>query len=330
MKLSSTLHDCTPSTDPRVNESLRKALRGKFAIVVGSGRGIGRACCEFFAHATVQVIACIALEESEAQATAARCREINPSSDVVAAGVDVRDYAATRDLFAKLEQRFGRTCDVLLMNAGLPGQWLPTSQADPENWWDTVSVSLKGAFNCARLVLPGMQAKKDGRIIFTSSIGAHYAQGMSGYGVAKLGQVRLAEIIHEENYKQYNVKCFAYHPGCVKTRFYTDFEDAVLGKVKSEQSGNYASLKDGVDLETARTAYEALKGQEFDTEYMAAGLVTAVAAGQLDFMSGRYLDASVDVERYISTATKIQAEDLCRVRLNQGDGDLLPNKMTRH
>lgn len=45
-----------------------------------------------------------------------------------------------------------------------------------------------------------MQRQMSGRIIFTSSIGAHSNLGMGGYVVGKLGQVRLAEIIHAENF----------------------------------------------------------------------------------------------------------------------------------
>lgn len=57
---------------------------------------------------------------------------------------------------------------------------------------------------------------------------------------------------------------------------------------------------------------------------MAAGLVTALAVGQLDFMSGRYLDAAVNIQHYYNCKEEILREDLCRVRLNQGQGELTP------
>jgi len=147
---------------------------------------------------------------------------------------------------------------------------------------------------------------------------------MSGYVAAKLGQVRLAEIIHAENFKDYNIRCFAYHPGCIKTRFFTDFEAKALGKPVT--GANYAggTSLDEKSMKSARVAYETLKDETFDSSRMAAGLVTALSAGRLDFMSGRYLDAAVDIQHYIDHKDEIIAKDLFRVRLNMGDGDLIP------
>ena len=58
---------------------------------------------------------------------------------------------------------------------------------------------------------------------------------------------------------------------------------------------------------------------------MAAGLVTVLASGKLDFMSGRYLDAAVDIQRYIDRKEEIEKEDLCRVKLNLGGGEMVPD-----
>lgn len=163
--------------------------------------------------------------------------------------------------------------------------------------------------------------KLGGRIIYTSSSGAHLNSGMGSYIVGKLGQVRLAEIIHAEN-KNDNIKCFAFNPGCIKTRFYLDFEDEVEGREKRD--GSYVTENVMGEKESAEMAVRTLKDAEFDTPYMAAGLVTKIATGELDFMSGRYLDAAVDVQRYIDLKEEIVSKDLCRVRLNEGDGELVP------
>ena len=48
---------------------------------------------------------------------------------------------------------------------------------------------------------------------------------------------------------------------------------------------------------------------------MPAGLVVALAGGQLDFMSGRYIDASRKLEDYVAEKKEIHTKDLHRVRL---------------
>jgi hypothetical protein len=134
--------------------------------------------------------------------------------------------------------------------------------------------------------------------------------------------VRLAEIVHNENYKESNIRCFAYNPGRIKTRFFTDFED----KVKGNQQRRNSYVEEGVALQdrSAQTAYDILHGVHWDTPELAAGLVTALAAGKLDFMSGRYVDASLDIAEYLKNKQAIIEQDLHRVRLHAGSSMFIP------
>ena len=223
----------------------------------------------------------------------------------MAIAVNNTDYEEVAAAMTKVEASFGQI-DTLLMNAGRPPQWLGTTESDPGLWWEIVAVSLRGAFNCARAVLPGMQRAKGGRIIFTASNAAHWNRGFGSYIVGKLGQVRLAETIHAEYSNEYNIKCFAFHPGCIKTRFFIDFENRVKGTDRLDSTGDgkvrrsYVTDKLPLEDKSAYNCYMALKDAIWDTTYMAAGLVTVIARGKLDFMSGRYLEAGVDIEKYES------------------------------
>ncbi|CZR63696.1 uncharacterized protein PAC_13593 [Phialocephala subalpina] len=321
MSFPRDLHDCNHSTDPRTNPDLAKALRGQNAIVAGAGRGVGRAISEMLVYASCASITLLALEKEEVEETARICKQINPDIKTKSAVVDVTDFTSVERIVKEIVEEFG-SIDVLAMNAGRPPQWLPVSDSDPKIWWDTVSISLQGAFVYTRAVLPIMKKQaKGGRIIYTSSSGAHLNSGMGSYIVGKLGQVRLAEVVHKENWEE-GVRCFAFNPGCVKTRFYTDFEDEVVGREK--RVGSYVQEEVEGEKESAEMAVNTLKDATFDTPYMAAGLVTALAAGELDFMSGRYLDAAVDIQNYIDREEEIVSKDLCRVRLNLGNGELEP------
>lgn len=144
---------------------------------------------------------------------------------------------------------------------------------------------------------------------------------MSSYTLGKLGMIRLCEVLHNENFKEYNIKCFAYNPGRIRTRFFTDFHDRVEG---NSQENSY--VVDGVPNEdkSAQTAVNAFKGVKWDTQELPAGLVTALASGRLDFMSGRYLDAAKSVEEYETEQASIKDEDLHRVRLHVSSDLFIP------
>ncbi|CAK7212891.1 hypothetical protein SCUCBS95973_001614 [Sporothrix curviconia] len=316
-----SLHDCYDGTDPRVNKELAAGLEGKNVIVAGAGRGIGRACAEFFSHTPIKSLSLVALEQDEVDATAALCRGIRAGLATKARALDVKDPAAVRAFVEEVARDFGGV-DVVLMNAGRPPQWLPTSEGDPDIWWDTVGVSLRGAYNFSRFALPVMQRQAGGgRIIFTASAGAHANRGMGSYITGKLGVVRLAEIIHAENHGINNIKAFAIHPGNIPTRFYHDFKDKVEGR---RQPGSYISATAEGEDKSAQTAVGFLEQGTFDTPYMAAGMVTALAGGRLDFMSGRYVDCSLRVEDLAAQREAITRDDLFRVRLNAGGGKLIP------
>lgn len=312
-------HDCQYTSDPRKNKDLAALLNSRHVLIAGAGRGIGRATAEFFAHTEAKSLSLVALELAEIEETADLCKNINPRLLTKTAAFDVRDYEKVQQFVAEVNQEFGRI-DVLFMNAGRPPQWLATHESDPRIWWDTVAISLQGAFNFSRAAIPLMRRQGGGRIIFTASAGAHMPSGMSSYTVGKLGVVRLAEILHHEN-KDSNIKTFSFHPGSVHTRFFTDFRDAVDGNVKT---GGYVSQVEG-DKKSAELVVSLFRDTQWDTPQMAAGLVVVLASGRMDFMSGRYLDATVKVEDYVADRDRITAKDLHRVKLVANVNLFLPD-----
>ncbi|KAK5321335.1 hypothetical protein LTR67_009243 [Exophiala xenobiotica] len=313
-------HDCQYASDPRKNKDLAASLNGRHVLIAGAGRGIGRATAEFFAHTEAKSLSLMALEAAEVEETAKLCKEINPNLTTKTAAFDVRDYAKVQQFVEDVDKEFGRI-DVLFMNAGRPPQWLATHESDPQIWWDTVAISLQGAFNFSRAVIPTMRRENGGSIIFTASAGAHVNKGMTSYMLGKLGMVRLCEALHFEN-KDSGVKTFAIHPGAIKTRFYTDFKEAAEGNIKSN---SYVSQKAEGEKKSAETAVHFFKEVAWDTPQMAAGMVVALASGKMDFMSGRYVDCSKKVDEYIAEKEKIKAKDLHRVKLIADENWFIPS-----
>jgi NAD(P)-dependent dehydrogenase (short-subunit alcohol dehydrogenase family) len=76
--------------------------------------------------------------------------------------------------------------DLLVNNAGQFGPVGPLASIDSDAWWKVLEVNLRGPLYCARAVLPGMLARRRGRIINISTAAAFAAVPMlSAYIVRK-------------------------------------------------------------------------------------------------------------------------------------------------
>ena len=91
------------------------------------------------------------------------------------------------------------------------------AQVDPAEWWREVEINLRGPFLCAHAVLPGMIARRRGRIInIVSAAGLQAIETVSAYGVSKAALIRLTETLAAET-QPYGIAVLAAHPGTVRT-----------------------------------------------------------------------------------------------------------------
>lgn len=146
MHLLGSLHDCYFETNPRVKENLAKQLNGKNFVIAGARGGIGRACAELLSHGRLGSLSIAILEEDEIDETARICKGNAPSLRIKTGTFDVQDASAVKQFLVDVDREF-KGLDVVLMNTGRPSQFLPTVEGDPEIWWDTVGVSLRGTYN---------------------------------------------------------------------------------------------------------------------------------------------------------------------------------------
>jgi 3-oxoacyl-[acyl-carrier protein] reductase len=82
-------------------------------------------------------------------------------------GFDVSDPAETEKAFKAIESELG-VIDVLINNAGILSN-NKVAETTPDEWRKVLSVNLDGAFYLSRLIVPGMKARKRGRIVNTCS-----------------------------------------------------------------------------------------------------------------------------------------------------------------
>src|SRR5205085_416863 len=131
-------------------------LTGHVALVTGSGRGIGRAIAQGLAAAGVSV-ALLARSADQLDETVGLITAVGGRACAYPADVTQRD--AVRRAIAAIERDLG-PLDLLVNNAGVSGPPGPAWGADPTEWRHCLEVNLLGPFNCCRLVLPGMVARR--------------------------------------------------------------------------------------------------------------------------------------------------------------------------
>src|SRR6516164_1190763 len=114
-----------------------RVLDGKVAVITGAGRGIGRAIAIAYAQAGASVV-CSARSETEINATAETItRKGGRSIHCVA---DVTDAASTAGLFTHAVRFFGAV-DIVIANAGIPGESAAAESTDPDSWRNTIEVN---------------------------------------------------------------------------------------------------------------------------------------------------------------------------------------------
>ena len=160
------------------------SLTGKVALVTGGSRGIGRAIAVSLAEAGAAVAVNYRERTAEAASTVDSIRKAGGKARAVAA--DVSQAQAVADMVAAVTRDLGPV-DVLVNNAGV-GLVRSVDDLSEADFDLTIAVNLKSAFLCTQAVLPGMRAKKWGRIVNISSGAARGAGGVGPhYNASKAG-----------------------------------------------------------------------------------------------------------------------------------------------
>ncbi|WP_188194631.1 SDR family NAD(P)-dependent oxidoreductase [Nonomuraea sp. SYSU D8015] len=234
-------------------------LDGRVAVVTGGAGAIGAAiAADLAALGARVVVADVDLPNAEKVAAGL------PGAR--AAGVDLASPASVAEFGGAVGD-----VDVLVHNAGV-AVVEPFTESDPAAWDLMWQVNLRGPMLLTKLLLPGMMARRWGRLVFISSDGARAGSGGEGaYAATKAGLFGLAKTLAREAAKSQvtsNVVC----PGPTDT--------PMLRRVSAAEPGLVDKIARGIPLRRLGTPADV------------AGLVTYLCTDRAAYITGQTLSVS--------------------------------------
>lgn len=229
------------------------------AVITGASRGIGAALARHLAQAGLDV-ALLARSAARLEPVAEQVRAAGRRAVTLAA--DVTDVDAVEAAVATADQQLG-SIDLLVNNAGLVDAEVPLWEADPAEFDQLLRTNIYGPFLLARAVIPRMLERGGGRIIdLNSGSGTRDTPTMAGYNATKTALFRIGGGIHAAGFDR-GLRAFELAPGVVAT-----------------------DMTAGMPMHAGRT--------DWTPPEAVAEIASAIAAGQLDALSGCYLRAGTD------------------------------------
>ena len=190
-------------------------LNGKYAVVTGGTRGIGRAIAESLLRSGATVAICGRTRESVDRASA-ELREFT-GGDVLGVVTDVSKWDQVEHFFGMVRSSFGGL-DILVNNAGA-GVFRGIQDMTPEDWRNTIDLNLTGVFHCCHYALPLLRQRGSGYIIQISSLaGINAFAGGAAYNASKFGLNGFSDAIMQDLRYQ-NIRVSYIMPGSVDTGF---------------------------------------------------------------------------------------------------------------
>ncbi len=195
-------------------------LKGKFAVVTGSARGIGAATARIFVREEIAGIASVDYDYETACKTA---EELGTVAFPVKC--DISDQAQVAEAVRLIKERFGRI-DILVNNAGVTRDVM-FHKMSVEQWMKVINTNLNGTFFWCHEVINDMRNQGYGRIINISSASVRGVVGQCNYAATKAAMIGFTNSLAKEGARKgITVNCVA--PGATNTDMYNAVPQAVM------------------------------------------------------------------------------------------------------
>ncbi len=207
-------------------EGMNDMLKGKVAIITGSGRGIGKAIALKLAENGADIVINDIPGSDYADDTKKEIEALGVRAIVVRG--DVRNTEDVENLMAETIKAFGKI-DILVNNAGITRDGLMLRMSE-EDWDLVLDINLKGAFNCIKAAARPMMKQRSGSIInIASVVGVMGNAGQANYTASKAGLIGLTKTVAKE-FSSRNIRANAVAPGFIESHM----TDVLTDEVKNQ------------------------------------------------------------------------------------------------
>ena len=190
-------------------------LEEKVILVTGGNRGIGAAIVTKLSEHGAQV--------------AYTYRSAPGPAGKLPISADVTDPADMERVVEQIEKELGPIYGVVA-NAGITQDAL-LSKMTYNQWANVIDTNLNGVFNTIRPVAPLMYERKEGALVFVSSVvGEQGNIGQSNYSATKAGLIGMAKTLGLEG-ARYGVRANVVAPGFTETDMVKSIPEPVKEKI---------------------------------------------------------------------------------------------------
>ena len=188
-------------------------IAGRYALVTGASKGIGRAVSHRLAEQGVNVAVNYNSSPDSADETVENLRALGVEAFPVQA--DVGDPEQVTRMVDETTERFGQI-DILVNNAGIISDSLLVRMSD-DAWDSVIGTNLNGTFYCTRAVVRQMIRRRWGRIINIGSVvGIRGNVGQVNYSASKAGIIGFTKALAKEVAKR-GITVNTVTPGYIST-----------------------------------------------------------------------------------------------------------------
>jgi 3-oxoacyl-[acyl-carrier protein] reductase len=188
-------------------------LEGKFALVTGASRGIGRACALKLAELGADVAVNYSSSREKAEEVVSLIRKMGRQAVAIKADVSIKQEAE-----ALIEEtiKFLGGLDILVNNAGVARDSLLIRMKE-EDWSKVLDTNLTSVFFTTKSASKYMMKKRQGRIINISSVvGVSGNPGQANYAASKAGVIGFSKSVAKELAPR-NILVNVIAPGFIET-----------------------------------------------------------------------------------------------------------------
>lgn len=190
-------------------------LSGKTAMVTGSTKGIGKAIARALGHHGARIV----VSSRDTGRVVATQKELTDE------GLEVLGLPCNVGRKDELQSLIDETCrawgqiDIVVGNAAINPHYGPALEIEDQTFAKIMTTNIQSNLWLAQMVAHGMRQRKDGAIVFISSIGGFFGSDVIGaYCVSKAADFQLARNLAVElGPDNIRVNCVA--PGLVRTDF---------------------------------------------------------------------------------------------------------------